>query len=58
MCLKIELEGIDAERAKNKKRLPVVLTSGQVSELFSQMRWAGEASASLEEANAAPSIID
>ena len=56
--MKIELEGIDAEREKNKKRLPVVLTSGQVSELFSQMRWAGEASASLEEANAAPSIID
>ena len=32
--LGIELVGIDAERAVKKKRLPVVLTVGQVGELF------------------------
>jgi len=32
--LGIELEGIDAERARRKRRLPVVLTQGEVAELL------------------------
>ena len=32
--LKVELQGIDARRAKHSKRLPVVLTSGEVAELM------------------------
>ncbi len=33
-ALKIELEGIDAKRARHHKRLPVVLTSAEVAELL------------------------
>ncbi|MCE9517992.1 MAG: hypothetical protein K8R87_00230 [Verrucomicrobia bacterium] len=32
--LKVELEGIDAKRARHHKRLPVVLTTEEVSELL------------------------
>ena len=32
--LKMELEGIDAKRAKHNKRLPVVLTTGEVADLM------------------------
>jgi len=38
--LKIELEGINAKRAKHQKRLPVVLTSGEVAELMKGVRGA------------------
>jgi integron integrase len=38
--LKIELEGIDAKRAKHQKRLPVVLTTGEVAELMKGVRGA------------------
>jgi integron integrase len=36
--LKKELEGIDARRAKHHKRLPVVLTAGEVGELLKGVR--------------------
>ena len=39
--LKVKLEGIDAKRAKHQKRLPVVLTTGEVAELMKGVR--GEA---------------
>lgn len=39
--LKIELEGIDAKRAKHSRRLPVVLTTAEVGELLKAVR--GEA---------------
>ena len=32
--LKVELEGIDAKRAKRSRRLPLVLTTGEVGELL------------------------
>ena len=44
--LKVKLEGIDARRAKHQRRLPVVLTTGEVAELvkealalFLSLRW-------------------
>ena len=39
--LKVELEGIDAKRAKRSRRLPLVLTTGEVGELLKAVK--GEA---------------
>ena len=36
--LKIELEGIEARRAKHTRRLPIVLTTGEVGELLKAVK--------------------